>query len=306
MWDTLDLAAELLTEGGRLCYLHPATPDITLALLPSHPLLRLEAVSEERLTPLLSRLLILMVRLPGPYSRQARGQYRAAACSAAEAAEREALLIRQSSSSEAGAAGGTAGGAAAGSKGGLRGTMNALLDAWYDKHQGNAKLYEDKLATLRSAGAGSASAAGAAAEQQGSGAGSSSSSSAAAEAIDQLSRKSVKMQQRRLFRQSKRQERLAAVAAAAGSASSGGSRAGAGAGGAAEAEAEAEAAPAAAEADCSSGPPPPQRRRTVGKSEATGLSKGQRRAARIAAAEADLAAGKAVKISGVPFDTPLW
>lgn len=71
----MDFAANSLRMGGRLVYLLPTTPDFKEEELPSHPCLRLHAVSEQVLRHNFSRLLITMVK-DRPFSRELKAARR--------------------------------------------------------------------------------------------------------------------------------------------------------------------------------------------------------------------------------------
>lgn len=111
MADLLDRAARMLVPGGRLVYLYPTLreghgPD----LLPQHPCLALESDSEETLTLLLCRRIVVMVKV-APYdtAAAARGEYAAAARAAAERAGTLSV--------------------------GLRDRMGAAYDGWFASHR---------------------------------------------------------------------------------------------------------------------------------------------------------------------------
>ncbi|KAA0152570.1 hypothetical protein FNF29_03797 [Cafeteria roenbergensis] len=59
----LDLAARHLRPGGRLVFLHPATPGMHPSLLPAHPLLRPVSQLEQPLRAALSRWVVVMQKL---------------------------------------------------------------------------------------------------------------------------------------------------------------------------------------------------------------------------------------------------
>ena len=65
LWGMLDMAVDMLVDGGRLVYWLPTTPDYKDSDLPTHPLLQLVHNSEQPLTLRMSRRLIVMVRLSG-------------------------------------------------------------------------------------------------------------------------------------------------------------------------------------------------------------------------------------------------
>ncbi len=76
LWGMLNMAVDMLVDGGRLVYWLPTTPEYKDSDLPTHPLLKLVHNSEQPLTLRMSRRLIVMVRLSGKnrpeYQRQRR------------------------------------------------------------------------------------------------------------------------------------------------------------------------------------------------------------------------------------------
>lgn len=86
MIDLLDTAARSLVLGGRLVYLYPCVPqDYSRAQLPAHPCLSLLCDPEERLSRMLSRRIVVMVKT-AEYDPARTREYRAAAIAAAQAA----------------------------------------------------------------------------------------------------------------------------------------------------------------------------------------------------------------------------
>ncbi|CAM9725349.1 unnamed protein product, partial [Discosporangium mesarthrocarpum] len=73
--DLLDVSAQTLVMGGRLCYLLASTWDFDIKVdLPRHPCLELRFDSVQGLTQIMCRRLITMVKVR-PYSRALRGHY---------------------------------------------------------------------------------------------------------------------------------------------------------------------------------------------------------------------------------------
>lgn len=286
MTDLMDVAARALVVGGRLVYLLPAAVDLKKDQLPSHPLLKVVHVSVEPLNFVLVRLIVTMEKT-GVYDESKGEEYRGISRQAAVAA-------------------GLSGS-------GVKDRMGALLDAWYESKaaagevpdRGDAKGSRnpgkkgdggrvavsevDALDQSRDGGGGSAAAVGAGAPMP------TLSSSAAASAADLSSlrpaetRRGAKSEARRLFRQTRRRERLAQQDNAA---------AGGSAGDADGTEAAAAEAAAAAGAAAPGDSPP-----VVTGPDGRQLT---RREARLLAAMEAEAAGKHVRIAGVPFDPPPW
>ena len=298
----LDTAARMLVEGGKLVYLHPSTRAMTLASLPTHPLLSLQSICEERLGPVLSRLVVVMKRVGGPYYTSKAASYLKAqrqASISASLALRKLVQLPWGGQTSAGLHDKRL---VMGEEGGLQVIKKALYEAWFHKQRGNKeaieeglKIYKERKALKKAERDGKGIESGDTSTLQG---GSAATDDAAAVAQDVTvensdanillpRRRELKLQKRRLQRQEYRLVRIERTAAAQ------------------EAE-KAErlnrkAAAAAFAGECggaANSPPPPTQ--TVVTRE--GPSRGQKRAARKAAAEADLAAGKHVMIGTVAFD----
>lgn len=95
--DLLDLAARALVIGGRLVFFVPCSvPDYDPKQLPTHPIFRLVANSEQLLTRKFSRRLLTMEKT-GPYTEELAA---AAAETSREFKERHVEIVEQSRNEE--------------------------------------------------------------------------------------------------------------------------------------------------------------------------------------------------------------
>lgn len=196
--DLLDQASRNLVMGGRIVYLFPsvrgavdtspsAMDGPTNGGLPHHPCLRVKYVSVEPLSPIMCRYIVTMEKI-APYKESLAKKYRL-----------EGLLagIR---------------GNLFGPTGGIRSRMAATLDNWYEDNKDKAELWEQQLSTCRERRNKAGDEALATDGDGGGGGGATNPANdvetSALTTEETLSRKQIKKNQKRLYRQERRHARL--------------------------------------------------------------------------------------------------
>ena len=212
--DLLDTAARLLVKGGRLVYLYPCVVDeYSRSQLPTHPCLTTIADPEERLSRMLARRIVVMVKT-ADYDITKSAEYKATSVAAATAA-------------------GTLG---AGNS--LKERLGKAYDDWFESKKDEKEALKSSIDAIRSqrkaalaagkAAPGEAApssavdtsavaAPAAASNDVDVSMGGTGSSEAGSDAGGQLSRKGMKFELRKLQKQEERRKRLAETAALAAS-----------------------------------------------------------------------------------------